>query len=170
MLLLLLLPGLGRSSKKWAVRPSVRVRRTCSACFPRIHRFRPTYILLFLLFFLYFLTSLYAEPNCPRKSPKLPPEVPFIRPRKSPLLPPEVPFGRELFEEICGLLHRPVWTSYAPGSPLPSNGLGRLLTIRYAFTRPRKSPTAFGCLSLPPVNNDLLLAFPPIIPWTVPRH
>ena len=153
--MLLLLPSLGRSSKKWAVRPSVRVRRTCSVCFPRIHRFRPAYILLFLLFFLYFLTSLYAEPNCPRKSP---------------LLPPEVPFGRELFEEICELLHRPVWTSYAPGSLLPSKGLGRLLTIRYAFNRPRKSPTTFGCLSLPPVNNDLLLAFPPIIPWTVPRH
>jgi hypothetical protein len=89
--LLLLLPGLGRSSKKWAVRPSVRVRRTCSACFPRIYRFQPTYILIFLLFFLYFLTSLYAEPNCPRKSPKLPQEVPFS--------PPEVPFT-------------------APGSPL----------------------------------------------------
>ena len=60
---------------------------------------------------------------------KLPPEVPLtapgsplFRPRKSPLLPPEVPFGRELFEEICGLLHRPVWTSYAPGSPLPEMG------------------------------------------------
>ena len=111
--MLLLLPGLGRSSKKWAARPSVRVLRTRSVCFPRIHRFRPTYILLFLLFFLYFLTSLYAEPNCPRKSP---------------FSPPEVPFGGELFEEICGLLHRPLWTSYAPGSPLPSNGLGRLLT------------------------------------------
>jgi hypothetical protein len=85
-------------------------------------------------------------------------------------LPPEVPFGRELFEEVCGLLHRPVWTSYAPGSPLPSNGLGCLLTVRYAFTRPRKSPTAFACLSLPQVNTGLLLAFPPIILWTEPRH
>jgi hypothetical protein len=33
LLLLLLLRGLGRSSKKWAVRPSVRVRRTCSVWF-----------------------------------------------------------------------------------------------------------------------------------------
>jgi hypothetical protein len=41
--LLLPLRGLGRSSKKWAVRPSVRVRRTRSAwslLFAQIHRDR----------------------------------------------------------------------------------------------------------------------------------
>jgi hypothetical protein len=170
LFLLLLLPGLGSSSKKWAVRPSVRVRRTCSACFPRIHCFRSTYILLFVLFFLYFLTSLYAGPNCPRKSPKLPPEVPFFAPgsplncpRKSPL---EESYSRRSVDCCTARCGPPM----PPEVPTLQNGLCPLLTIRYAFTRPRKSPTAFGCLSLPPANNDLLLAFPPIIPWTVPRH
>jgi hypothetical protein len=41
--LLLLLRGLGRSSKKWAVRPSIRARRMCSVLsvlFAQIHRDR----------------------------------------------------------------------------------------------------------------------------------
>jgi hypothetical protein len=84
---------------------------------PRIHRFQSTYILLFLLFFLYFLTSLYAGPNCPRKSPLLPPEVPFAAPGS--------PLRKRVVRGVCGLFTTPDAGAIAPGSPLQPAGVCR---------------------------------------------